>query len=267
MTERASLLLVAHGFIDERAQEHPATTHAHRLREKGVFADVRAGFVRGTPTVAEQVEAIQTPNIVTVPVFVSDGYFVSTVVPDRVEEASSDNVAVSVTEPVGTHEAISRCGRRQIGATADSPEDKTAIALVGHGSEHGSANKETVTAHARRIRKEESFASVNAYFVEEPPFPEELPESVTTPNLVIVPLFIASGAHVTDDIPEAVGFSGRRGTIDGTKILQTDPVGVDPGVAEICYERAIQTSSVDPPTEAEIPARTKVDPLAGRYSQ
>lgn len=264
MTEQASLLLVAHGFIDERAQEHPATTHAHRLRENDVFADVRAGFVRGKPSVTEQVEAIETATIVAVPVFVSDGYFVSTVVPERVEEASSNDATVSVTEPVGTHEAISRAILRQVRTTADSPEDKTAIALVGHGSEHGSANKETVTQHARRIRQQESFASVDSYFVEEPPSPEQVPESVTAPNLVIVPLFIASGAHVTDDIPELVGFSGRRDTVDGTKITQTDPVGVDQRVADICFERALQTVIVDPSAQTGIATTEHVDSMVGR---
>jgi sirohydrochlorin cobaltochelatase len=239
MTDR--LLIGAHGFVRDRDHAHPAREHAWRLRGTDAFDEVVAGFAHGDPTIESQVKSMQGGRLVVVPLFVSDGYFVNTVVPDRVESAQPTGLTVEYTDPVGTHERVTEVIRqRGLGALSQREED-AGLALVGHGSEHGAQNRETIQSHARRIRDTGPFGEVRSYFIEEEPTATRLPEESSTSQVVVVPVFVADGTHVREDIPEQIGVSGRHGTVDGTDITCVGPVGTDPLVAGIVHERALGT--------------------------
>jgi sirohydrochlorin cobaltochelatase len=237
MTDR--LLIGAHGFVRDRDHAHPAREHAWRLRGTDAFDEVVAGFAHGDPTIESQLKSMKGGRLVVVPLFVSDGYFVNTVVPDRVESARRAGLTVEYTEPVGTHERVTEViMRRGLGAVSQR-EETAGIALVGHGSEQGPQNKETVHRHADRIRDSGPFAEVRSYFIEEGPMATRIPQEFSTDTVVVVPVFIADGTHVREDIPEQIGVSGRHGTVDGTDITCVGPVGTDPLVADIVHERAL----------------------------
>lgn len=236
MTERPSLLVVAHGFLYQDERTHPAKAHVRRLRTTDAFADVAAGFVNDDPSVEAQVQSLESDRLVVVPLFVSGGYFVGTI-PDHVESACSDDVTVEYTRPVGTHERMTEVIMRRVLAAVDEDAESVGVALFGHGSEHTTQNSETIREHARRIRDSGPFAEVRSYFVEEEPTGEQLPKEFDAEQVVAVPVFVARGTHVREDIPEAVGFSGRGGTVDGTAITYTVPVGADPLVASIVFDR------------------------------
>jgi sirohydrochlorin cobaltochelatase len=233
------LLIGAHGFVRDRDHPHPAREHAWRLRGTGAFDEIVAGFAHGEPTIESQVKSMECGRLIVVPLFVSDGYFVNTVVPDRVESARRAGLTVEYTEPVGTHERVTEViMRRGLGALSQR-EETAGIALVGHGSEQGSQNKETVHRHADRIRTSGPFTEVRSYFIEEEPTATRIPREFSTDTVVVVPVFVADGTHVREDIPEQIGVSCRHGTVDGTDITCVGPVGTDPLVAGIVHERAL----------------------------
>lgn len=246
MTERRSLLVVAHGFT--REGEHPAHDHAARLRHADVFDEVSAAFVNDEPSVREQIESMQADRLVVVPLFVSGGHFVGSVVPEQVEAACPAGVAVDYARPVGTHERTTDVVMRRALAAVDAED--VGIALVGHGSEHRSENSEAIREHARRIRDRGPFTDVRSYFVEEEPTAERVPDDFAAAQVVVVPVFVASGTHVREDIPEQVGDSGRGGRVGGTTITYVDPVGTDPLVAGITFERA--TAALDAVTDTTL---------------
>lgn len=241
MTDGPSLLVAAHGFARERDRVHPAREHARRLRGTERFDEIRAGFVTGEPTIEEQVRSTRGDRLVVVPLFVSDGYFVGTRLPECVENTCPAGVAVEYADPVGTHEWMTDVIMRRALSTAGSRSETVGIALFGHGSEYSSRNRETVRKHARRIRNRGKFAEVRSYFVEEEPTGDEVPAEFSVPEVVVIPVFVASGTHVREDIPEQVGFSGRGGTVGGTEITYAKPVGTDLLVAGIIFERAVAT--------------------------
>lgn len=263
MTGHRSLLIAAHGFVREREDPHPASDHARRLRASTAFDEVTTGFANGDPAIEDSVRAVDEGRLVVVPLFVSDGYFVGQVVPERVEAALPAAVSVEYARPVGTHprvtEVIERRALSAVDEAVESPEN-VAIALVGHGSEHSSANAEAIAAHASRIRARAPFAAVHEYFVEEQPTVERLPEEVSAPLVIVVPVFVANGTHVREDIPDQVGFAGRGGTVDGTKITAVAPVGTDPLVASVVHERALAAFEAVAAGSRDRPAVTAQQP-------
>ncbi len=62
--------------------------------------------------------------------------------------------------------------------------------------------------------------------------------------LVVVPLFLAKGVHINQDIPEIIGLAAgtRKGTFqkNGTTIplVYADPIGSDPLLAELMLKNA-----------------------------
>ena len=252
MTERPSLLVVAHGFSHERDRIHPAREHVRRLRATNAFEDVRAGFVNDDPAVEDQARSFTGGPLVVVPLFVSDGYFVGKI-PKLVEAVRPADMTVEYARPVGTHEQLTDVIMRRAFAAVDGDADGVGVALFGHGSEQGTENRETITEHARRVRTRGPFTAVRSYFVEEEPTGERVPDEFAATQVVAVPVFVARGTHVREDIPEDVGFTGSCGTVDGTTVTYVAPVGADPLVAGVVFERAIESldgSAGDPLAES-----------------
>lgn len=234
-----SLLLVAHGFPRRPQARHPAHDHAERLAGVGPFEEVLPALLNGEPSVADALQSVPAGRVVVVPLFVSDGYFVGTALPDRVESCRPEGVTVEYAGPIGTHEEMTDVIVRRALSAVDGPPETTDLAVLGHGSEHGSANREAVESHAHRIDAHGIFGDVRSFFVEEEPRVAVLPTECAREEVVAVPLFVAEGHHVRADIPDQLGLQGASGTVEGTLITRTDPVGTDPAVAGIAFERAM----------------------------
>jgi len=62
--------------------------------------------------------------------------------------------------------------------------------------------------------------------------------------LVVVPLFLAKGVHILEDIPELLGLpkGQRRGSFDldhrTVPLVYADPIGRDPLLAELMLKNA-----------------------------
>lgn len=238
MSEKPALLVTAHGYVHEREDCHPAREHIRRLSGTDSFGEIYAGYASDEPAIETQAQSIGTDRLVVVPLFVSDGHFVGRVVPEHVESACPADVTVEYARPVGTHELMTEVIVRWALAAIDTRSQAVGIALFGHGSERSSNNSDTIREHARRLRNRGLFSEVRSYFVEEPPTGKELPTDFSAESVIAVPVFIADGTHVREDIPQQVGFSGGGGTVDGTEITYVSPVGADPLVAGIVFERA-----------------------------
>lgn len=234
-----SLVLVGHGFPRRPRARHPAHDHAERLQGAGPFDEVTPALMKGEPGLEAALRSIPAGRAVVVPLFVSDGYFVGEALPDRVEAGRPEGVSVAYAEPVGTHEGVTDVIVERALSAIDGSAGGVELALLGHGSEHGSANREAVGGHARRIEKRDVFAAVRSYFIEEEPGVEGLPAECATREVVAVPVFVAEGHHVREDIPERLGVPRQGGTVEGTQITCTGPVGTDPMVAGIALGRAM----------------------------
>jgi sirohydrochlorin cobalto/nickelchelatase len=129
---------------------------------------------------------------------------------------------------------------------------KVGILLVGHGSRK-EYNKNLITKTASLIAERHPNYIVKCGFMEfnEPSIPEslELFKSEEIDSLAVVPLFLARGVHIDEDIPEILKL--KNGEKKGVFKLQSreiplvyaDPIGPNPLLADLMAENASQALS------------------------
>jgi len=63
------------------------------------------------------------------------------------------------------------------------------------------------------------------------PSPDEAIREMKSDTIYLVPLFISAGLHVTEDLPEMLGFpkggGKREGIFEGKRVVICDPIGED----------------------------------------
>ena len=106
------------------------------------------------------------------------------------------------------------------------------LVIVGHGSKL-SHYREVMEKHKRLIEQFGIFDEVRIAFAarRRKPSPDEVIREMNCDVIYVVPLFISYGLHVTEDLPEVLGFPKGRGvkvgTIDGKKVIVCEPIGED----------------------------------------
>ncbi|MDP2755649.1 MAG: sirohydrochlorin nickelochelatase, partial [Nitrospirota bacterium] len=117
---------------------------------------------------------------------------------------------------------------------------------------HGSSlpyNKEVVSAVAEMIAKNNGNAIVRTAFlnIDTPTLNEGLKsfEGTGVKKIVALPCFLAHGVHTMQDIPRVLGIKeGDKRTVvqlggDDIELVYAEPLGADPGIASIAYERVV----------------------------
>lgn len=120
------------------------------------------------------------------------------------------------------------------------------LLVVGHGSRREEAN-ETVRAVARALAERESWAGVQAAFLEvvQPDVATGYARLVAAgcTRVVVHPFFLFPGNHTTRDIPDALRAAQRAHP--GATWTLTAPLGLHPGVLSAARER-IEAALADP---------------------
>ena len=118
-----------------------------------------------------------------------------------------------------------------------------AVVLIGHGSTLP-YNKEVLEELGRRIELREIFKVVRVAFMQlNSPSIEEVLRTLAKDGMkkiVALPVFLADGAHTTEDIPEKlkVAFEGAWEEIGGdVKLVYAKPIGVDDRIVDILLDR------------------------------
>ncbi|MDR0791518.1 MAG: sirohydrochlorin cobaltochelatase [Methanomassiliicoccaceae archaeon] len=124
---------------------------------------------------------------------------------------------------------------------------KEGVLIIGHGSKLN-FNKDVMELHAKRLR-DRGFEHVYIGFNEtSSPLIEETLENMANDGIdkiYALPLFIASGVHLTEDIPSKLGipnngFSGAV-TVNGRKmsVKYATAIGDDPYITEILIKKIV----------------------------
>lgn len=118
--------------------------------------------------------------------------------------------------------------------------------MVGHGSKL-QFNKDLVVRAAERLDKTGDLGPVVAAFMQlnPPTIKEGIKELVSkgVDTIYVQPCFLASGIHLTEDIPNEIGLKkGERETkmdVDGKTVTlrYSDPIGDDDRIAAILADR------------------------------
>jgi sirohydrochlorin ferrochelatase len=130
-------------------------------------------------------------------------------------------------------------------AVGEKGED-VAVVLIGHGSKLP-YNKDVLEELQRRMETRGMFKAVRVAFMQlNKPSIEEVLRDLATAGLkeiVAQPVFLADGAHTTEDIPEKlkVAFEGvGKGRGADVRLIYGKPIGVDERIVDVLLDRVTE---------------------------
>lgn len=210
-------ILVAHGQPSDPA---PAEDDVARLAAKVAAAcpdwTLRAATLAAPDALRRALAGTEAPVIF--PLFMADGWFIRTALPDRLARAGA--TGARILTPFGLLPEVRALAAKAAEGAARArnwrPQDCTLI-LAAHGSGRSPHPAEAATQTASAIAAMVPFAAIRTGFIEETPYLAEVAAG-SGARAICLPLFIARWGHVTDDIPAALASAGFTGVL-------LDPLG------------------------------------------
>jgi sirohydrochlorin cobaltochelatase len=213
----AALVVLGHGTEQNADSAAPVRQHAAELRRRNLFAEVREAFWKQEPQIKRVLAELTAPRVFIAPLFISEGYFASEVIPRELGIAANSKLRTQNSElfycrPVGSHDSmtgvvLSRA--REIVEKFPFPRaprpGELTLFIAGHGTEKNENSRKPVDRQATLLRAMNLYAGVHAIFLEEEPRIPECYRLAQTKNIVVVPFFISDGLHTREDIPVLLG--------------------------------------------------------------
>jgi sirohydrochlorin cobaltochelatase len=262
----ATLLVLGHGTTLNDQSAAPVWQHAAELRRRKIFREVREAFWKQEPQVKKVLAEVSAPRIFIAPLFISEGYFASEVIPRELGfeypvklSLVTPHASLFYCRPVGSHESMTRVilsRAAEIIKKFPFPRPpkplETTLFIAGHGTERNKNSRVTIERQVELIRAQNLYAEVRAIFMEEVPRIADCYQIALTKNLVVVPFFISDGLHAVEDIPVLLGEAERtvkqrlaagqptwrNPTEKNGKFVWYSPsVGTEPLMADVILER------------------------------
>ena len=274
---KSTLVLLGHGSTQNGQSSVPVRAHAAGLRRRGIFGEVEVGFLKELPTVAEALARATFPDVFLVPVFISEGYFSESVIPQQLGLCGPDCETyarrqrlagrdVRYCGVVGSHPSMTEvllARAREVvtdhpvpGGFRPGPREVT-LFVAGHGTDRSATSRRAVERQAALLAARTEYASVQAVFMEEAPEIARCAELSATEFAVVVPFFISDGLHSQEDIPVLLGESmeavqarlkaGQPTFPNPTRrndrwLWYARAVGTEPLLAEVILERVLEAA-------------------------
>lgn len=213
----SALLIVGHGSTENPDSSAPYFDHADEIRRQGLFAEVHCCFWKEEPSMREALYMIDAEEVYVVPDFISEGYFTQEVIPRELRlEGPSTRVSGKTLHycmPVGVHPSMTGLLLRRAREVApDADPAATTLIITGHGTGLNQNSTKAIRDQVDLIANSGAgFAAVTDAYMEEQPFIANWDELAATPNVIVVPFFIADGLHSYQDIPVLLGIEGEVG--------------------------------------------------------
>ncbi len=243
-----------------------------RLRRWAVAAEITACFWKEPPSFRHALDTITARQVVIVPVFTAQGYFTQTVIPTEMGLGSGVTVksgkTICLAPGIGEHPLLEKIVWQRVQDVLISqklPLTETAVAVIGHGTRRNRHSRGAARRQARLIRRRTQVREVvDVYLDDEPDIPS-IYRSTRAKNIIALPYFLASGSHVTVDVPQALGLSQNSfpERIKGRDVFYTKPVGSDETLCSVILELARDTGL---PFEIKEGGAWSGFPKAGRSS-
>ena len=241
-------MIVGHGSHLNSDSSLPVYEHAARIRESGEFDEVVECFWKEEPSMRHVLDTVESDDVCVVPAFISEGYFTQQVIPRELGLRGSvteiGGKIVRYAGPLGTFgqmegvilervEDLMRGREKRVG--------RTALVLLGHGTDLNKSSGGVIYLNAERIRKRGIFDLVAEAFLDQAPEVGEVVASVEAENVILLPVFIAEGWHTRETIPEDLGLTGEVTEREDRTIFYGAPAGTHPSMADLIVARAHDT--------------------------
>ena len=247
--QSVAVVLAAHGDRGGDGGNKHLATHANEISEEGNFAGVFHGVLNGEPSLENalaKADGCGASQIIVYPVFMSPGYFVKTVLADRVAAAGL-KTPTGIMQPLGLDQRLAMLMLEHALRTTKSAEIDPAEArllIVGHGSKQGSESADATKRAARLLSSHSPYLRVETAFIEEEPFLKDALSGYDGTS-VVAGFLSGDGLHAGEDIPEAIKQTGARA-------LYTGPIGLHPRVPGLIVSSI--SKALDEQDESEVAA-------------
>lgn len=242
-----AVVLVAHGDQGDSARtqaldrNRALAKHSDALSASNTFRRVACGVLKGSPTLESALDAVratQSDAVVVYPFFMSDGYFVKTVLAQRLKDYALGR-PVLVCPPLGLDPKLPDLVWRQaleVAKDANIQAQSARLLIVGHGSKFGPASANTTRSVAEAVKTNPQcrFADIDVAFLEEAPFLSEQLAIDAGPTIVSG-FFNGDGLHAGEDVPNAIAAANNGAIYAG-------PIGDADGVARLIHDTILSTS-------------------------
>jgi sirohydrochlorin cobaltochelatase len=254
----SALLILGHGSTENPDSSQPCWDHAETIEASGQFGGVYCAFWKEEPSFRQIWPMIEEQEVYIVPNFISEGYFTRQVLPRELELDGHTTVRAGRTlhycDPVGIHPAMTGLLTKravEILEPGIRPEE-TSLIIVGHGTGLNQKSTEAIKTQVEAIRESGvPFARVLDAYMEEAPFIADWQTLTDTPNVVVVPFFIADGLHSYQDIPVLLGienaptaaasqrevFRHNPHHLGGRTLYYSSAIGTDPSLAGVIVDQ------------------------------
>ena len=205
---RPGLLIAAHGERGGARRDESIIRLVEKLAACNVACQVGYGLIKGEPSIGVALNSLLTCEIIVYPMFLADGYFAHTVLPQLLKEYGSkrEGVSIRVLPSLGLDPALAELvtvkAAFAIQASGFSRE-KTTLVFLAHGSKKNAASRIATEDLANRARHYGLVHDVRVAFLDESPSLIELASEVTGP-IVVVGLFAGNGLHGADDMSRLI---------------------------------------------------------------
>jgi sirohydrochlorin cobaltochelatase len=268
----AGLVVLGHGTVLNAESAAPVFQHAVELRRRKIFREVREAFWKQEPQIKKVLAEISAPRIFIAPLFISEGYFATEIIPKELGfnfpdslKLKTQNSELFYCRPVGSHDSMTGvilARAKEVGEKYPFPRapknPETTLFIAGHGTVKNENSRRAIDRQVELIRAMKIFAAVHAIFLEESPRIDECYSLARTKNMIVVPFFISDGLHTQEDIPVLLGTperiveerlakgqpTWRNPTEHNGKLVWYSPaVCTEPHMADVILERVRETTN------------------------
>jgi sirohydrochlorin cobaltochelatase len=247
-----ALVIVGHGSHLNEDSSLPVYEHAARIRETGEFDEVVECFWKEEPSMRHVLDTVESEDVCVVPAFISEGYFTQQVIPRELglegRLTTKGGKTIRYAGPLGTFEGMPDVILERTGDLMRGKEvsGRTALVLLGHGTDLNKNSGGVIYLNAERIRERGVYDLVEVGFLDQEPEIDLVVESIDAPNVILIPLFIAEGWHTRETIPQDLDLVGEVTPRDDKTIFYGAPVGTHPSMANLIAARARGTKVEQP---------------------
>jgi sirohydrochlorin cobaltochelatase len=247
-----ALVIVGHGSHLNEDSSLPVYEHAQRIRGTGEFDEVVESFWKEEPSMRHVLDTVESNEIYVVPAFISEGYFTQQVIPRELglegPVTRRGSKTVSYAGPLGSFEGMPDVILERVGdlMRGKKTAGRTALVLLGHGTDLNKNSGGVIYMNARRIRKRGLYDLVEVGFLDQEPEIGAVVEGVAARNVILIPVFIAEGWHTRETIPEDLGLTGEVTLLGDKTVFYGAPVGTHPAMANLIAARARETAREEP---------------------
>ena len=256
------VILVAHGSARSAASAEPVLALAEGLRGRG-FPEVRSAFWKEEPFLHQALELTRRSTVEVLPVFLSEGYFSSTVVPRELGLSYGDNHlgerSVHLLPPLGADAGLAGivAARAHEGVPSEADASEALVIVLGHGTERDPASGDAVLDVCANLDRGRRFARVQPAFVDQEPLLESVLKDAQESVILLVPFLVAAGWHGGTTVPRELD-AGAPGSRRGERrIICTEPVGTHPALVDLAEALLLRAAQPPRPT----PSGTALPPL------